>query len=686
MDSVRINIVEQPGIDRPISDYYPNRSPLMSSSLIRLPLGSVRPRGWLLEVLRRQLGGLTGRLPEISPWLEKTGNAWLSTDGGGSYGWEEVPYWLRGYISLAHTLQDETAIATSHEWVEAMLASVRSDGDFGPRAEPDRPQDQWAKIVALYALRSYYAVTADQRVLSLMHGYFQFLNRSRPKNILPRLWEHMRGGELLDSILWLYNRIGDENLLRVAERVHADTARWDDSSAPASYHNVNIAQGFREPALYYLLSGNTSYLSTARWVFDEVRRKFGQVPGGMFGGDEDCRPGYDDPRQAIETCGIVEQMYADQRMLEITGNPFWGDHCENVTFNSLPAAFMPDMRALRYLTAPNMPVSDRHNHAPGVKNEGPFMLMNPLSNRCCQHNHSFGFPYLTEGLFMATGDGGLAATIYAPGSVTARVGSGTQVTISSETHYPFAERITYRITTTSGPVGFPLYLRIPGWCATPTVTVDGRQRGRGEHEHGYFRIDQHWRSGDTITLSLPMEVDVHRWTGNKNALSVSRGPLTYSLRIPHEVVPVESRTHVTFDSKVKHIVDGHAWPSFELLPTQPWNYGLELGALGAERARNTIAVEHGNWPQDDFPFAPHASPVRLRAKGRRIPTWSTDDTGLCAPLPPSPVRSSEPEEELELIPMGAARLRISVFPEVKAVTTNRRSPCQNSSHGVPGLR
>ena len=43
-----------------------------------------------------QKNGLTGNLGEISAWLDKKNNAWLSTDGKGKWGWEEVPYWLKG--------------------------------------------------------------------------------------------------------------------------------------------------------------------------------------------------------------------------------------------------------------------------------------------------------------------------------------------------------------------------------------------------------------------------------------------------------------------------------------------------------------------------------------------------------------------------------------------------------------
>ena len=52
-------------------------------------------------MMKRQRDGLCGNLDEISVWLQKDDNAWLSPDGKGKYGWEEVPYWLRGYIQLA---------------------------------------------------------------------------------------------------------------------------------------------------------------------------------------------------------------------------------------------------------------------------------------------------------------------------------------------------------------------------------------------------------------------------------------------------------------------------------------------------------------------------------------------------------------------------------------------------------
>lgn len=169
-----------------------------------------------------------------------------------------------------------------------------------------------------------------------------------------------------------------------------------------NWHNVNIAQAFGGPARFYPQSKDPKHLIAAERNYQEVRSLYGQAPGGMFGGDENCRPGYRGPRQAIETCGIVEQMLSDETLLAITGRMIWADRCELVALNMLPAAFTADLKALHYLTAPNLVLCDAASKSPGVQNSGPMFLFDPHRHRCCQHNAGHGWPYYTEHLWMAT--------------------------------------------------------------------------------------------------------------------------------------------------------------------------------------------------------------------------------------------------------------------------------------------
>jgi len=657
-----VTLVAGPDVTQTNRYYVSNRAPLLPSQFISLPTGSVEPRGWVREYLQRQREGLTGHLGEISAWLQKGDNAWLSRTGKGKYGWEEVPYWLRGYIELAYIFNDPKMIAESQVWIEGTLASQRPDGDFGPdeRFSDDGSRDYWANMVMLYCLQAYYEHTSDPRVLELMMKYFKYQLTVPDEKMLTHYWQKMRGGDNIQAIHWLYNRTGDPELLRVAEKIHRATANWKQKDDLPNWHNVNIAEAFREPAQMYLQTHDATDLRAAYANHFEVRKRFGQVPGGMFGGDENCRPGYSDPRQATETCGFVEQMLSDQMMLQISGDPFWADHCEDVAFNSYPAAVMPDFKALRYLTAPNMVVSDAKNHAPGIDNRGPFLMMNPFSSRCCQHNHSHGWPFFNKSLWMATPDNGVLAALYSANEVRVKVGNGATVRITEETRYPFEDTIRLTVSADEA-VTFPLYLRVPAWCKTPQVTLNGQAAPITSAAGKFIRIVRQWRSGDVVVLKLPMKLSMREWVANHNSVSVDYGPLTFSLKIGERYDRHDSTKTAIGDSNWQKGADPSKWPSWEIHPTTPWNYGL---VLNAARPETSFTVKRGDWPADNFPFTAEAVPITLTARARQIPEWTLDRHGLCAVLQDSPVFSGQPEESVTLIPMGAARLRISAFPVI----------------------
>jgi hypothetical protein len=631
-----VTVVKGPDLSRTNSFYVSNRAPLLPSQFIGLPVGSVEPQGWVKVFLQRQREGLTGHLGEISAWLQKEDNAWLSRDGKGKYGWEELPYWLKGYIELAYIFNDPKMIAEVRTWIEGTLASQRSNGDFGPDQRfEDGTRDYWANMVMLHCLQSYYEHSHDARVLDLMSKYFKYQMSVPDKEMLTHYWQKMRGGDNIYSIYWLYNRTGDPELLKVAEKIHRCTANWKMKDNLPNWHNVNIAQCFREPAQFYLQSHDPSDLQAAYANHFEIRKRFGQVPGGMFGGDENCRPGFDDPRQAVETCGLVEQMLSDQMLMQISGDPFWADHCEEVAFNSYPAAVMPDFTALRYLTAPNHVISDSKNHAPGIDNTGPFLMMNPFSSRCCQHNHSHGWPYFNKSLWLATPDNGVCAALYSASEVKAKVGVGTTVRIAEETRYPFEDTIRFRVTA-DRPVTFPLYLRLPAWCDAPQVSVNRRSTKLNPQQGKFVRIDREWKSGDVVTLRLPMRVSLRQWERNHNSVSVDYGPLTFSLKIGERYDRHDSIKTAIGDSSWQKGADPSKWPSYEIHPTTPWNYGLVLDGKNPEKS---FKVKQGKWPANDFPFTTDAAPITMEVKAKRIPEWQLDRHGLCAVLQDSPVLS-----------------------------------------------
>lgn len=647
-DSLRM--VDRFGASEPPNTHYVgNRPPLAPSALVRLPIGNILPAGWVRRVLQLQNDGFHGHLPELSRFLKREDNAWLSPQGRGRNGWEEEPYWLKGFQDCAYLVGDAGKVAEARVWIEGALRSQQADGWFGPgegrsgvATDLKGREDLWPNMIMLFCLQSYHDQTHDPRVLSLMERYFRYLEVLPEDRFLVGFWPSMRGGDLLWSVLWLYNRTGAGWLLPLAAKVHRRTARWDQDLI--SVHNVNIAQGFREPAEFFLVSRDPAHLTATEAVWGKVRALYGPVPGGMFGADENCRPGLKGPRQAIETCALAEEMLSNEILLGISGDPRWADRCENVAFNVLPAAFTSDMKALRYLTAPNQPQSDHVSKAPGIQNEGPMFCMDPYDHRCCQHNAGHAWPNFLQHLWYATPGNGLAAVLYSPCEVTARVGAGegTVVTASVHTRYPFEDsvRISLRLRQ---PTAFPLFLRIPPWTESPEVRINGRPAGQAS-PGAIARVERTWSDGDRVDLRFPMRVQVRRWTENRNTASLERGPLTFSLAIQTRFV-----RHGGTD----------AWPAWDLLPESPWNYALASGRAGIGGA---VRVEIGAWPADDQPWAEGASPITLRASARRLPDWGLDERGLVQEVPESPVATSMPTEQVRLIPMGAARLRITAFP------------------------
>lgn len=636
-------------------NYANNRSPLQPSHFLKLPVGSIKPEGWLRKYLELQRDGLTGHLNEISAWLEKENNAWLTN--GGDHGWEEVPYWLKGYGNLAYILGDENMINEAKTWIEAAINSQRPDGSFGPiNMKGDKPE-LWAQMIMLWCLQSYYEYTNDSRVITLMTNFFKWELSLPDDKFLEDYWENSRGGDNLLSVYWLYNKTGESFLLELAEKIHRNTADWTRPSTLPNWHNVNVAQCFREPATYYMLDKDSALLAASYNVHHLIRRTFGQVPGGMFGSDENCRMGYIDPRQGVETCGMVEQMASDEIMLRMTGDPFWAEHCEDVAFNTYPAATMPDFKALRYITCPNHVISDSKNHHPGIDNSGPFLAMNPFSSRCCQHNHAQGWPYYTEHLVLATPDNGAALALYASCKATMKVGDGQQIAIHEETNYPFDEVIRLTVQTDK-EVEFPLYLRIPTWANQAQIHINGQKVTTPVTSGQYACIRRTWKNDDKVELTLPMQLSLRTWQVNKNSVSVNYGPLTMSLKIREKYVKSDSKETAIGDSQWQKDADASQWPTYEIYPDSPWNYSL---VLNKDNALKDFKVIKKQWPADNFPFTQESVPLEIKTVGRQIPSWKVDQYGLCHELPEADAPKRE-KEEITLIPMGAARLRISAFP------------------------
>ncbi len=641
-------------------NYINNRLPLKANPYIELPLGAIKAEGWLKEQLIRMKDGMTGQLDKLYPQVMGKRNGWLGGDGDV---WERGPYWIDGLLPLAYILDDANLKAKAQEWIEWSVKNQDPSGYFGPippAVEPpkeeglqrDKARDWWPKMVMLKVLQQYYNATKDERVINLMTKYFQYQLKELPAKKLDNWswWGAQRGGDNLLIVYWLYNLTGDKSLLELAELLHKQTVDWTGMMEKGEIfqgyfklHGVNLAQGIKEPLIYYQQHPEQKYYAAVKKGFKDIQLFHGQ-PQGLYGADEWLHG--TDPANGSELCTAVEMMYSLENILQITGDPSFADHIEKITFNALPTQSTDNYMERQYYQQPNQVMITRQERNFYTNYQGTDQVLGLLSGYpCCTANMHQGWPKFAQNLWYASADGGVAALLFAPSTVTVNVANKIPVTITETTNYPFTDNVQFKIKT-NGTVSFPFHLRIPNWCKEAVVKINGNEFKKVFGDT-IAVVNRNWKNGDVVELQLPMTISRSRW--HENSVVVERGPLLYALKIKEDWKKVESADK--FGSY------------YEVKPLSPWNYGL----VNVSDANLQSSFKVSLKPRVAlFPWTPEDAPIEIKVPAKVLKDWQIYN-GSSGPVPYSVQKHTEnlPVQEVTLIPYGCTTLRITEFPEVK---------------------
>ncbi len=680
--------------------WYPtNRAPLKRTKFVLLPVTTAKPLGWLNQQLQLYAHGITGHMFELDAGAQDDianfiKNSQWRNDAYTGDRWEAGPYYVNGLIPLAYILNDARLIAECQNWINTM---IKHRADWFANVTQD---DIWASSEAWQALRSWFEATGERpqdtsNFYTLTRNYFNLLNSAT----WGTSWAWARANENFLALQWWHRRTRAANVTTIASSIKSHTCDWtsiyntmtsggNDLRNPQGWymqsHVVNHGMAIKFGAAYYAFPSATATDSQmAVNAETKMTRYHGQIPGN-FSGDESIA-GLK-AWHGTETCSIVEQMYSLENMIEMFGKIDWADKLEYLAYNHLTGHMTPDGWNRQYHGQVNQALvnSSARSWMSGGNDANIYGNLN-CSFRCCTVNMNQGWPKFVVNSWMATQDNGLAAVIYAPTTVTAKVGSGNTVqtvTINETTEYPFKNRVTFTITTNAS-VAFPLVVRVPLWGAGTSITAPGSATVTGSGTPAnldagqWVTITNTWNSGDVVTVMLPFKVRAEKWfqngtyTGTTETFSnpgmvICRGPMVFGLRVastwtnnPYTNCMGAARWSITSDGR--------------------WNYALCVDTTNADSIARCFQVVEQNIDAR-FPWGARGDrcydsasnsfitfagdvPVYLRAKAKRVAAWGLSNNSAGDP-PASPMTTlgAVAMEDVQLIPYGSAKLRTAVFP------------------------
>lgn len=614
------------------------------------PVGTVRPEGWLRHYLVKQAEGLGSQLPHVS-W-PFTDPFWKGAKKGESWWpWEQVAYWVDGATRLALVLDDPALMQQVRETIDFTLKTIEIDGYIGPDFFKDPRGDfhRWPHAIFFRGL----SALADAKpamkeaIVEAMTSHYLLdpAGYGKPtRNVVN-----------IESILWCHGQTGDARFLHLAERaweefltVAADPEHGDLSkdrvmaNTSINAHGVTYIETAKQPAILFAHSGEKEYLDFAlaaqRRIFDHH-----MLVDGIPSTSEWYRGV--GSLDSHETCDITDHTWSWGHLLIATGDGIWGDRIERACFNAGPGAIKNDWRAVQYFSCPNQVIATLDSDHNAMAYGGRMMAYQPNPGQhtaCCGGNIHRLMPNYASRMWMKTPDGGIAATLYGPSQLKTNVGK-KEISITQTTDYPFGEEIHLTLGLQK-PTKFPLKLRIPTWCESPRLEVNGHPAPIAI-KNGFTTLNQLFHPGDKVTLTLPMKTKVTRWPDNGVALE--HGPLVYALPIQEEWTAVVEPNYSTKE-----------FPSWNAVPKSAWNYGV----LDAEKAQFV------RLPMSEDPWS--NPPSQIRVSALLIPGWEfvygprNHRQRFTPPLPDLTKPPTGKPEPLTLVPYGSTQLRVTVFPEL----------------------
>lgn len=433
----------------------------------------------------------------------------------------------------AWNARDENLREKIDGMVAEWLATQDADGYLGTYDEADRWKswDVWVQAHNLIGLESYYRYTGRKDILdaALRIGYRVLQDFGAGKRTLRDTGPHvgMASSAILEPMIWLYWESGDQAFLEFGQwLVEQD---WEGEGGPQILSAILAGKGvagvgnskgiemlldFAGLMELYRATGEEKYLQTILLAWEDITAHHLYITGSASTGEyfpKDFALRNQGIYMIGETCVSMGWMYLNFSLARLTGDARYFDMAEQTLYNHLLGAQSPDGRSWAYYLG----LADSKRYRWHTDPE------------CCPTKGARGIAQTLVHVF-GLFDDGVSVNFYDAARAILPLPSGRTVQLAVETEYPLEGRVQVSVSLAASEA-FALRLRLPGWCRSYTLALNGSTLDVEPDENGYLLLRREWADGDQILLEMDMPVNVVVDNiGNTGRVTLTRGPLVFA--------------------------------------------------------------------------------------------------------------------------------------------------------------
>ncbi len=619
----------------------------------------IKPQGWVKDFLLTQMEGLTGH-------IEKAGAPFNCVEWGkpdyvgynaGWWVYEQVAYWLDGYLKCAILLEDEAAIKRASGIIYAVLRNPDGEGYLGPRYL--KPADKegwnrWPHVVFFRACMTLYDYTGDGEILTAITRHY----------LEPKLdFSFNRDVLNVEIMLWLFDKTGKKELLELAEKSYEKYNRESEeksgnykgkenhnclsfalSNEKPYVHGVSYNEFSKLGALMYLYTGKKIYLDASVKAYEKLDKYF-MLPSGLHCSNEFLISNR--YMQSHETCNVTDYTWALYYLVQATGKTSYLDKIEKCVYNAGIGSVLENFRGLQYFSCCNQLILDKQSNHNIFYGGEKWMSYRPNpGTACCAGNVNRFMPNFVGESYMKDENGGIYATLFTGASLSTEL-DGSRIEIEQETAYPFREDVVFRV---KAEAPFVFYVRVPAYAES--VKVNGKAVAA---KSGFLKALV--EAGES-TLSVCFDSKLLAKKKN-GGVYFEKGALVYALGMKGDRKIDEGERDA-----------GEGFPAYNIYPDEKWNYAVlpESAAffdkgcdLAFDLDRRLPYIELKGYEIDGYPLRTKKKLLVCTDLYEKLYKEKTGPFTFTPPFPQKFERMGE-TKTLRLYPYGACKVRLTVLP------------------------